>query len=197
MLPKKEWAEKELIKARDKELTKMRARSVEMERALVEEGQSPSGLDEGIFYISGLSSGALAHLLRIGHLKPEDVRWDVIAGVPKGVKRLCRQMDMPASGKLMSDAEASAKRSVPESPLGRPEQYDWDEGFQFMRAELDKRGDPRNPINAVKGWRSAADVARLVAAHIAIGDQQPDFKHTARVIRLELQKWRAEQAERN
>ena len=64
-----------------------------------------------------------------------------------------------------------------------------------MRQELDTRGDPANPINAVEGWRSDADVARLVAAHIAIDDRPPDLKHTARTIRRELEKWRAEQAE--
>jgi hypothetical protein len=80
---------------------------------------------------------------------------------------------------------------------GPPERYDWDEGFQFMRQELDTRGDPANPINAEEGWRSDADVARLVAAHIAIGDQQPDLKHTARTIRPQLAEWRAKQAERN
>ena len=80
---------------------------------------------------------------------------------------------------------------------GPPVQYDWDEGFQFMRRELDKRGDPVDPINAVKGWRSEADVARLVAAHVAIGRQQPDLKHTERTIRPKLKEWRAEQAERN
>jgi hypothetical protein len=85
---------------------------------------------------------------------------------------------------------------------GRPEQYDWDEGFQFMRRELDKRGDPLDPTNAVEKWRTDFDVAKLVAAHIAIGDRksepkEPDLKHTARRIRPELEKWRAEQAERN
>ena len=74
---------------------------------------------------------------------------------------------------------------------GPPVQYDWDEGFQFMRRELDKRGDPVDPINAVKGWRSEADVARLVAAHVAIGRQQPDLKHTERTIRPKLKEWRA------
>jgi hypothetical protein len=94
-----------------------------------------------------------------------------------------------------------SRQVEPEPPQparrGPPEKYDWDEGFQFMRSELDKRGDPKKPINAVKGWRSDADVARLVAAHIAIGDQQPDHKHTARVIRPKLKEWRAEQAKRN
>jgi hypothetical protein len=99
----------------------------------------------------------------------------------------------------------SSPQVEPKSPLeaepirrGHPEEYDWGEGIQFMRRELDKRGDPRNPINAVEGWRSDADVARSVAAHIALPNgRAPDFKHTARIIRPELKRWRAEQQSRN
>jgi hypothetical protein len=99
-----------------------------------------------------------------------------------------------AEGKL--EPAARAEESMPEpARRGHPKEYDWDEGLQFMRRELDERGDPKNPINAVEGWRSDADVARLVAAHVALPDgRQPDPKHTARVIRPELQKWRAEQS---
>jgi hypothetical protein len=87
---------------------------------------------------------------------------------------------------------------APVGQPGPPEQYDWDEGFQFMRQELDKRGDPKDPLNErPKGWRADADVARAVAAHIAIDGQEPDFKHTGRVIRPKLKAWRAEQVERN
>ena len=80
---------------------------------------------------------------------------------------------------------------------GPSEQYDWDEGFRCMRMALDRRGDPLAPENADKGWCSDADVARLVAASVATGGQQPDPKHTERRVRRELKKWRAEQAERN
>src|SRR5262245_16899269 len=118
----------------------------------------------------------------------------------------------PATPADQQRAEESMPEPAPSSPQvepeplpepeparrGPPEQYDWDEGFQFMRRELDKRGDPKNPINAVEGWRSDADVARLVAFHIALpGGREPDPKHTARVIRSELKKWRAEQRSRN
>jgi len=91
------------------------------------------------------------------------------------------------------------QKSPPAEPIrrGSPEQYDWEEGFLFMHQELNKRGDPKNPINAVDGWRSDADVARLVAAHVAIDGRQPDLKHTARVIRRRLKEWRAGQAEHN
>jgi hypothetical protein len=95
--------------------------------------------------------------------------------------------------KLTSPASEPAARA---GGRGSPATYDWDEGRLFMRQELGGRGDPLDPLNAVDGWRSDADVARAVAAHIAIGDRQPDLKHTARVIRPELKRWRAEQAER-
>ena len=89
MLPKIEWAKKELIKELVKELNKMLARSVAIDRTVLE-GQTPPSLcdDDGVFRISGLRTGALAHLLRIGHLISDDVRWDDIAGDPEGVKRL-------------------------------------------------------------------------------------------------------------
>jgi hypothetical protein len=96
MLPKLERAGKELAIAMTTELKKMLARSVEIDRAVVE-GQTPHKLDEGVFRIGGLPSAALAHLLRIGHLTPEDVRWDDITGDPEGIKRLwpARETDTP------------------------------------------------------------------------------------------------------
>jgi hypothetical protein len=114
-LPKIEWAGKELAKAVAKELKKMLARSVEIDQAVVER-QTPPGLNQGVFYISGLRSGALAHLLRIGHLTPEDVRWDDIAGDPEGVKRIWpdRETSMPAPAK---NAASSAALPVEETTL--------------------------------------------------------------------------------
>jgi hypothetical protein len=83
---------------------------------------------------------------------------------------------------------------------GPPHQYDWDEGFQFMRQQLDRRGDPLLPDNAEAGWRSDADVVRAVADHIALpGEEpedpprQPDFRHAKRRVGPELEKWRSEQ----
>jgi hypothetical protein len=81
----------------------------------------------------------------------------------------------------------------PGGQRGPPVRYDWDEGFQFMRQELGKRGDPRDPLNKVDGWRVDADVARLVAAHLARDGREPDQKHVERVIRPELETWRKEQ----
>src|SRR5262249_23992159 len=87
MRPKIEWAKQELVKAATKELNKMLARSVEIDRA-VAEGRTPHALNEGVFRIGGLRSGWLAHLLRIGRLTLEDIQWENIAGDPEGVKRL-------------------------------------------------------------------------------------------------------------
>ena len=111
---------------------------------------------------------------------------------------------VPAAAPSSMPEPASPSPQVePEPPpvkptrRGPPERYDWDEGFQFMRRELDNRGDPLAPENAVEGWRSDADVARLVAAHIATGEPTARSQTHRANYSSELQKWRAEQAERN
>jgi hypothetical protein len=129
MLPKIEWAGKELAKEVAKELKKMLARSVEIDRAVLE-GQTPHRLSEGIFRISGLRSGALAHLLRIGHLTPEDVQWDDIDGDPEGVKRLWPAAVTPVTPATPADRQlyaeggfepaARAEESMPEPAPTEP-----------------------------------------------------------------------------
>jgi hypothetical protein len=93
------------------------------------------------------------------------------------------------------ETEERTKRRV-----GHPDEYDWDEGFQFMCRELDRRGDPLLPENAVAGWRSEADVVRAVIAHITLpgekpGDppREPEFRNARRRVASELEKWRSEQ----
>jgi hypothetical protein len=100
---------------------------------------------------------------------------------------------------IKADVERAVKSdSIVEADAGgAPERYDWDEGFRHMRELLDERGDPRKPEDATDGWRSDADVGRAVASHLAVpvpGDapREPDFRHTMRRIRPELQRWRAE-----
>lgn len=114
-----EWAKKELVKELDKELSKMRARSVEIDRAVLLEGQTLPSLrdNDSVFRISGFRSGALAHLLRIGYLTQEDVRWDDIDGDPEGVKRLwpartaaeALEVESEAPGKQPATACAAAR----------------------------------------------------------------------------------------
>jgi len=119
MPPKIEWARQELTKAVTKELNKMLAQSVAIDHAVLQ-GQAPHGLNEGVFRISGLRSGALAHFLRIGWLTPETIKWDDITGDPEGVKRLwpARETNTLADRQLYaedgSEPAAHAKESMPE-----------------------------------------------------------------------------------
>ena len=40
--------------------------------------------------------------------------------------------------------------------------YDWEDAMNFAKGEFQNRGDYNDPQNAVDGWRSQADLARLV-----------------------------------
>jgi hypothetical protein len=122
MLPKIEQARKELTKMVTKELDEMWARSVEIERAVLK-GQTPPQLKEGVFRIGGLRSRALAHFLRIGHLKPENVQWDVIDGNPEGVKQLVKRLRPALEAEAASAPAADAttdKQLTPEQPKAPP-----------------------------------------------------------------------------
>jgi hypothetical protein len=86
---------------------------------------------------------------------------------------------------------------------GRPQKYDWEAAFKFMRDRLDVWGDPKKPENRFENkkvgkrlvnWRSDTDVAVEVAHFLREhGGKEPDTKHTERVIRPELTKYRREQ----
>jgi hypothetical protein len=77
------------------------------------------------------------------------------------------------------------------SRVGAPEEYDWEEGKQFLLNELKRRGSPREKVNRTNAWKSVSDAARLVAKHLAKRDQHPDFttirkKTTAWIEEFEL-----------
>jgi hypothetical protein len=107
----------------------------------------------------------------------------------------------PAPSTLVAEPAAVAGETEERTKRrGPPHQYDWDEGFQFMRRELGQRGDPLLPENAVAGWRSDADVVRAVVAHIALPGEkpddpprEPDFRHARKRVDPELKKWREQQ----
>jgi hypothetical protein len=142
MLPKLERAGEELAIAMAKELKKMLARSVAIDRAVVE-GQTPHSLDEGVFYISGLRSGALAHLLRTGQLALEDVRWDDIAADLEGIKRLwpVGETDMPAP------IEPEPSPPSPQIKSEAPPASANAEGIETARAQPGERRRPaRDPV---------------------------------------------------
>lgn len=95
------------------------------------------------------------------------------------------------SADLLTHISKDISAKVAASRRGRPDRYDWDEGFQYMHKLLGERGDPMKPGNAMPNWRSEADISRAVAAHIAEPNgQEPDHKHVMRCIAPELKKWR-------
>ena len=49
---------------------------------------------------------------------------------------------------------------------GRPPMYDWEDAMNFAKGEFENRGDYNDPQNAVDGWRSQADWARLVSRYM-------------------------------
>ena len=44
--------------------------------------------------------------------------------------------------------------------------YDWEDAMNFAKGEFENRGDYNDPQNAVDGWRSQADWARLVLKYM-------------------------------
>ena len=58
---------------------------------------------------------------------------------------------------------------------GRAPIYDWEDAMNFAKGEFERRGDYNDPQNAEDGWRSQADLARLVLTYMAKhnGGKQP------------------------
>jgi len=179
MLPKIEWAGKELTEKVNKELNKMLARSIEIDRAVLE-GQTPHRLNEGVFRISGLRSGELAHLLRAGYLTPEDVQWHDIDGDPEGVKRLWPARNIPASTPAVTPV-------TPTTPADR-------QLYAEGGSEPAARAEPVSPPPATQpNERAVADPApddsELVAAKKRVKRQGPDrYGESDRALFLEMTK---------
>ena len=53
------------------------------------------------------------------------------------------------------------------SRAGAREKWDWDEGRLFAMRVLEQKGNPRDKNNQTEKWKSDADLARLVADHLA------------------------------
>jgi hypothetical protein len=102
-----------------------------------------------------------------------------------------RELELPTrTYTRVSCVKADVIGGTPEpSKKGRPLEYDWDQGFQYMHKLLEERGDPLSPLNAIDGWRSDADVGRAVVDYIATDDRVPDFKNAMKHVRPELKKW--------
>src|SRR5262249_38675948 len=65
-------------------------------------------------------TGTLAHLLRIGHLTQEDIRWDDIDGNPEGIKRLWPAAVTPVTSATPADRQLYAEGGS--EPAARPEE---------------------------------------------------------------------------
>jgi hypothetical protein len=56
---------------------------------------------------------------------------------------------------------------------GRKPKFDWGEVTLFVQRELNRKGDFGDPENAVDGWRSQADLEKLVGDHIKKFEKKP------------------------
>jgi hypothetical protein len=65
----------------------------------------------------------------------------------------------------MPAARPENVRIVP-TRKGRPPIYDWDDAMDFAKSEFERRGDYNDPQNAEEGWRSQADLMRLVLSYM-------------------------------
>ena len=50
---------------------------------------------------------------------------------------------------------------------GNAPKYDWEDAMNFAEGEFKRRGDYNDPQNAEDGWRSQADLVRLVVGYMA------------------------------
>jgi hypothetical protein len=76
---------------------------------------------------------------------------------------------------------------------GRAPIYDWDDAMEFAKKELGERGDFNQPENAVDGWRSQADLMRLVIGYVAkLNDGNEPPESTVKFhLRTTIAQWRA------
>lgn len=75
---------------------------------------------------------------------------------------------------------------------GRAPIYDWDDAMAFARIELDQRGDFARPENAALGWRSQADLMRMVITYMAKfhdGNEPPDSTVKSH-LKTTIEQWR-------
>lgn len=78
------------------------------------------------------------------------------------------------------------------SRRGRAPIYDWDDAMNFATGELEKRGDFVDPQNAVDGWRSQADLMRLVITYMAkFNDENEPPESTVKShLKTTIAQWR-------
>ncbi|MET4242723.1 hypothetical protein [Bradyrhizobium sp. RT10b] len=67
---------------------------------------------------------------------------------------------------LGTGQQPGAASGRPVQRVGSPELYDWDDIEQFIRREIDKRGDFAKPENRQKGWRSQNDLIEVITDYL-------------------------------
>ena len=87
-------------------------------------------------------------------------------------------------------AVVEAKPTEPERPrsrAGRKAEYEWVEAKQYLEKIVHQRGDPDNEHDEAPDWKSDADIARAVLAHLEHlakkGEPTPDLGTVSNKIR--------------
>ena len=100
------------------------------------------------------------------HLKRADDRSTGKAMLSDDNGRVYREVLFPRLDvKELWPKSAENARIVP-ARKGRKPMYDWEDAMNFAKREFENRGDYNDPQNAVDGWRSQADWARLVSSYM-------------------------------
>jgi hypothetical protein len=75
---------------------------------------------------------------------------------------------------------------------GNATTYDWDDAMAYAVQQLEERGDFRLPQHAQRGWRSQADLMRLVISYMAKhhDSREPAESGVKAHLKETLEKWR-------
>jgi hypothetical protein len=88
------------------------------------------------------------------------------------------------------------EQSQARAGAGRPKESDWGDAEMFAMGLFKTKGDPKNPLHQVEGWRSNSDVAKAVLDYLEKlaakgGDKAPDFNTVRNKVPGWLKKFRA------
>jgi hypothetical protein len=96
------------------------------------------------------------------HLKRVDDPLTGKAMLSDGNGRVYREVQFPRLDAKELWPKAAENARIAPARKGRKPMYDWEDAMNFAKREFENRGDYNDPQNAVDGWRSQADLARLV-----------------------------------
>jgi hypothetical protein len=83
------------------------------------------------------------------------------------------------------------------SGAGRPDEYDWEDAKLYFLHLVKERGDPEDPAEQDKGWRSKTDVSKTILGYMEkraekAGTGAPDLSTIRRRVSPWLTEWRAQ-----